>query len=368
MLRSIQKLPRWVQLGLAFPLAFLNGWLFYQLIGSVEPLFSIFVAASLLAFLLDLPIRLLEQRGVSRGWATVLVFFAALLILSLLGLILIPLIVQQLSEFITILPKWLESSSQQLQNLQQWAVTQRLSVDIKGILTQTAEKISNLLQSFSSQLLNFVLSTIGSIVNIIIILVLAVFLTLTGESVWEGIFSWFSPPWNRQLPENIRQTFESYFASQAILAGMLSAAQTVVFLVLQVPYAVLFGVTIGMTTLIPYASAFTIIVISLLLMLQDFGLGIKVLVTAILVGQINDNVVAPRLMGGMTGLNPVWLIIALFIGGKALGILGLLIAVPIASIIKTTTDYLRSQTTNSRELMLVETATLISEKQENNQD
>ena len=352
MLKSIQKLPRWLQLGLAFPLAFLNGWLLFQLIYSIEPLFSIFVAASLLAFLLDLPIRLLQQRHIPRGWATALVFLAALLILSLLALILIPLIVQQLSEFIAILPKWLESGSQQLQNLQQWAIAQRLSVDLKSILTQTAEKISSLLQSFSSKLLNFVLGTIGSLVNIIIVLVLTVFLTLTGESVWEGIFSWFPSPWNYQLPENIRQTFESYFASQAILAGILSAAQTVVFLVLQVPYSVLFGVTIGMTTLIPYASAFTIVVVSLLLMLQDFWLGIKVLSAAIIVGQINDNVVAPRLMGGMTGLNPVWIVIALFIGSKVLGILGLLIAVPIASVIKTTADSLRYQAAENQEFML----------------
>jgi predicted PurR-regulated permease PerM len=354
MLKSIQKLPPWLQLGLAFPLAFLNGWLLFQLISSIEPLFSIFVTASLLAFLLDLPIRLLQQRQIARGWATALVFLAALLILSLLALILIPLIVQQLSEFITILPKWLESGSQQLQNLQQWAIAQRLSVDIKSILSQTAEKISSLLQSFSSKLLNVFLSTIGSIVNIIILLVLTVFLTLTGESVWQGIFSWFPSPWNDQFPENIRQTFESYFASQAILAGILSLAQTIVFLLLQVPYSVLFGVTIGMTTLIPYASAFTIIIVSLLLMLQNFWLGIKVLSAAIIVGQINDNVIAPRLMGGMTGLNPVWIIIALFIGSKVLGVLGLLIAVPIASIIKITADSLRSRSVESEELILIE--------------
>jgi predicted PurR-regulated permease PerM len=95
-------------------------------------------------------------------------------------------------------------------------------------------------------------------------------------------------------------------------------------------------------------------------MLQDFWLGIKVLVAAILVGQVNDNVVAPRLMGGMTGLNPVWIIIALFIGGKVLGILGLLIAVPIASVIKTTTDFLRSRLSETEELIMTDTTLPIS--------
>ena len=71
-------------------------------------------------------------------------------------------------------------------------------------------------------------------------------------------------------------------------------------------------------------------------------MGLEVLALAIIVGQINDNVVAPRLTGEMTGLNPVWLILALLMGGKLAGILGLLIAVPFASVIKKSADQMRS--------------------------
>ena len=74
---------------------------------------------------------------------------------------------------------------------------------------------------------------------------------------------------------------------------------------------------------------------------QNLGLGLEVLVAVIIVGQINDNVVAPRMIGEMTGLNPVWLILALLIGGKLAGILGLLIAVPFASVIKKSVDQIR---------------------------
>jgi predicted PurR-regulated permease PerM len=52
--------------------------------------------------------------------------------------------------------------------------------------------------------------------------------------------------------------------------------------------------------------------------------------------------VSPRLVGSSIGLNPIWLIIALFIGGKVAGVLGLVIAVPIASVIKRMTDIMRS--------------------------
>jgi len=72
-------------------------------------------------------------------------------------------------------------------------------------------------------------------------------------------------------------------------------------------------------------------------------LGLKVFVVAIALGQVNDQILLPRLMGHNIGLNPVWLIVSLFIGGKFGGLLGLIIAVPLASIIKSTADEFRTR-------------------------
>lgn len=64
-------------------------------------------------------------------------------------------------------------------------------------------------------------------------------------------------------------TFRGYFGGQVVLALILSAAQIVVFTLLGIPYGVLFAVAIGFTTLIPYASALTILLVSGLLVLED---------------------------------------------------------------------------------------------------
>jgi predicted PurR-regulated permease PerM len=285
-----------------------------------------------------------------------LVFSIALLVLVLLGLILIPQIVEQLNGLINSLPSWIESGNEQLQNLQRLDKAQKYSGYIRGSIDQLSERLSALLQTLGTQLLSFVFSTIGSLLNIFFVIVLTVFLVLYGEKIWDGICSWLPSPWNVTLRENFRQTFQTYFAGQTILAGILSVAQTFVLVVLKVDYALLFGVAIGLTTLIPFASAFAIIGIGILIMLQDFWLGIKVLILTVIVGQINDNVIAPRLMGGLIGLNPVWIILSLFIGGKVAGILGLLIAVPLASVIKTTTDSLRSYHSNKNQVVILESA------------
>ncbi len=348
MLDFLKKLPSWLRSGLLFPLAFLNGWLILNLFSYFQPLSSIFVASALLAFLLDLPVRVLVKRGIKRGWAISFVFFLAILITAIALLILVPLIIEQLTELITSLPQWLKSGNDQLTSFHDWTTAHKvfLDLDFSQFISQAIEKVTSLLNSVGNQLFNVVGITISSIFNGLIILVLTVFLVLTGEQVWEGILSWIPVPFNDRLRESIRITFKRYFATQAMLAGILSTAQIIVFSVLQVPYSVLFAVTIGLTTLIPYASGVSIITISFLLMLQNFGLGIKVLIAAIIVGQINDNIISPRLMGNMTGLNPVWIIVSLFIGGKLGGVLGLLVAVPLASVIKSTVDNYRHSLRN----------------------
>ena len=350
MIKTSGQFPRYLVWSLLFPLIFLNGWLLLLLFDFLQPFTNILITAALLAFLLDFPIKWLHQLGLNRGLAITLVFMLAIFLLATLGFIVIPLLVQQLSELLSSLPQWIESGSQQLQNLQQWASSQQLSFELNQelafnlgkIVTQGIQKLSETLQSLSSKILNIIFGTISGILDLILTIVLTVFLAITGQNVWRGIFSWFPQSWGENLSQIIQQTFTKYFVAQAILAIILSVAQTIVFTVLQVPYAVLFGCAIGMTTLIPYASAFTIVFISLLLSFANPALGLEVLALAIIVGQINDNVVAPRLTGEMTGLNPVWLILALLMGGKLAGILGLLIAVPFASVIKKSADQMRS--------------------------
>ena len=187
-------------------------------------------------------------------------------------------------------------------------------------------------------------ATLGTTINTVIVLVLAVFFLLGGESITAGLVRWLPQEWRQLVVTTITRTFRGYFAGQVVLALILSAGQIAVFTLLKIPYGVLFAVLIGLTTLIPYASAFTIVAVSLLLALQDPGMGLAILAAAIGVGQIVDQVIQPRLMGSIVGLQPAWLLIALPLGARAGALfgfgelLGLLLAVPVASCIKTLID------------------------------
>jgi predicted PurR-regulated permease PerM len=356
MLQSITKLPlsRLVSWGLLFPIIFLNGWLLLVLAQELQPLLSILIAATLLAFLLDYPIRFLMGRGVSRGIAIGLVLLLFLLVLVVLGLFLIPLILKQANELLTKLPEWIKSGQQQLISLEDWAIAQQLQIDLSGAINQLVARLTTGLRALTSQAFGIVFGAIGSVVNVFLTLVFTIFLVLRGEKLWAGILGWFPSLWNVLIRESLPENFERYIAGQVTIAAIVGLVQTTTLVILRVPLPQLFGIGIGVATLIPFGGTVTIITVSSLLALQNFWLGFKVLLVAISINWAIENILAPRVVGELTGLNPVWMLISLDLGLKLGGALGLVIAVPIASFIKATVDTIRTSRPASQMVLVTE--------------
>ncbi|MFN9486081.1 MAG: AI-2E family transporter, partial [Cyanobacteriota bacterium] len=293
---------------------------------------------------LDLPTRWLVEQGLPRPLALLLVLGLAFGGVVLAALWLLPRLVTQLDELITALPGWLAQGETLLGQLQDWAVAKGLPTNFGDLSSEVITRTSKLASQFSQQVLSLLGATLGLTVNTLIVLVLTVFLLLGGERIAEGLAQWLPPNVRGLVTGTLYRTFRGYFAGQLLLALILSSLQMVVFTLLGIPYGVLFAVAIGFTTLIPYASAATIVLVSLLLALEDPRKGLEVLATAITVGQVVDQIIQPRLMGSIVGLQPAWLLICLPIGarlGSLLGLgelLGLLLAVPTASCAKTFLD------------------------------
>jgi predicted PurR-regulated permease PerM len=341
MIETLNKLPRWFSLGLTFPLIFLNGWLLLLLGRELQPLVSILITATVISFLLDYPIRFLTKLKVDRGLAAGIVILVFFMLLGTLAIFLVPLILAQANELIVRLPEWIKSGQQQLQTLETWALAQQLPFDFSGTFNQLIEKLTGVLRSITSQLFSIVFGAIGSLVNIFLTLIFSIFLVLRGSFLWNGLLSWLPQKWNDQVRNLLPRNFERFIVGQVTLATILGVSQTTAMLILGVPLAQLFGFGIGIASLIPLGGSTTIITVSLLIALQNFWLGVKVLMVAVAIIQIVENVLGPRIVGELTGLNPVWMLVSLDIGFKLNGVLGLLVAVPIAGFIKGTFDTIR---------------------------
>ena len=105
----------------------------------------------------------------------------------------------------------------------------------------------------------------------------------------------------------------------------------------------MFAILIGISELIPFiGAALGIGLVTMLVLLQNWWLAFQVAIAAILMQQIKDNLLAPKLLGNFIGLNPIWIFVAILMGFEIAGLLGTLVAVPIAGTIKGTFDAIKS--------------------------
>lgn len=341
MLKLFRQSPQWLRLAAIFPLLFLNGFLLSLLFLYLRPLVDYVIIAAILAFLLELLVSLLEKRGMKRGLAIATVLLLTLFTFTVLLLILLPIMASQLAQLVEQAPDWVINTGTEIKKLENLPILQRYSIDVTKIFEEGLARFSKSLEGLGSQILNIVIGTFNSFLISFLILILAIFLLIGGESFVNGILNWLPVPWNIKVKNYFYETFKNYFFSRIILAAIASVGRMILFLLIGTPYSVLLAFGIGIASLIPFVAAIVVLVATVVLCINNLALGIKFFVIAIIIDQLTDNVFAPRLMGEMIGLNPIWIFISLFIGAKIAGVLGLLLAVPVASVIKRIIDDLR---------------------------
>ena len=194
------------------------------------------------------------------------------------------------------------------------------------------------MQSLSEELVNLVVEALDSVSEAILTVVLSFYLLLDGERIWNGLFKRLPSRFGLTLQQSLQQNFQNYFIGQVALAALVGFAMTAAFLALRVPFGLIFGLGVGIMTLIPFGDVLSFSLVGLLVAAHDFWLGAKTLGVAVVIDQIIDQAIAPRLLGSFTGLSPVGVLAALAIGTKFGGLLGLLTGVPLASCLKDLLD------------------------------
>lgn len=349
-MKWIEKLPRWAWWGLALPLLALNAWvalLFYQYF---EGLIKIAVAAALLAFIIGYPVGLMQRLRLSRTRSVLVVLILGLAGLAFLGVTLIPILLEQTNELVAKLPSWIDSGATQLDALQVWVSERNFPVDLTKLGDQLESRLTSKVQEISGSVLGLLPDAISSVFDFVLTIVLTFYLLLHGDRLWDGIFQWLPERINGKIRPLLGENFHNYFAGQLTLGLLMGTAMTIAFVMIQVPFGLLFGIGVGVLAIFPFGTATGLVIVSVLTALKSIWLGVRVLAVGTIIAQIVDSAIAPLLIGGFTGLNPVWILISLLVGAKMAGVLGLVIAVPIASSIKAALALVRSGELNNNAL------------------
>ncbi|AFY60623.1 AI-2E family transporter [Synechococcus sp. PCC 6312] len=340
------SLQRYLTLAGLGPIIALNLWVWHQLFLYFEYLLSVLIIAAILAYLLNGLAAWLQRFSLTRLQAMIMVLGFVLIIFTVVGFTLIPAIATQSQQLIERLPEIVNSGNDSLQGVIAFGHRFRFPFNFE----QITEELLNQLKVILSVLPDLAFTTLGRFVDALLVLVLTVYMLFYGGQLWGALVSSIPQPWGPIIDQSLRLNIQKFFSAQLVLGLFMFLALLPVMIYLGVNFSLLFALIIGLAQLIPVIGATVGIgLVVLVVLFQDVWLAVNVLVIAVFFQQIKDNILAPRLLGNIIGLNPLWQFIALLIGGRVAGLLGVFLSIPIAATIKATIEKIRELEADSLE-------------------
>lgn len=310
--------------------------LFIALFSSL--LMPVFVAIAL-AFLLDLPVNKLMDNAMSRSWATVIVVttFLGFSLLAMLGLM--PLIWKQSSNLLQEAPNMFTQVHQYLMTLPEQYPDLVHADQVDAIIVMSNDKLLEWGQIALKASLNSI-SDIVALMVYLILVPLMVFFFLKDKTELISSLAIFLPKERRmaiKVGKEMNQQILNYIRGKVIEIFIVGLMSTAAFMMLDLQYALLLGVLVGLSVLVPYVGATVVTLPVMLVALFQFGLSNEfgyVMLAYGIIQALDGNVIVPLLFSEAVNLHPVIIIIAVIFFGGLWGFWGVFFAIPLATLVK----------------------------------
>ncbi|NTS75974.1 AI-2E family transporter [Catenovulum sp. SM1970] len=313
---------------LSFAIAFFVG----------DILAPVFVAI-VIAYLLEWPVSKLCQLGCRRTFAVVgvLILFLWLTIMMFVGLV--PLIWQQASHLINESPQILAQAQDALLTIPEEYPTLVSAEQVTHVIEGVSDKIISASQSLITASFESLVTLMALLIYLVLVPLMVFFMLKDKSELVAGIVRFL--PNQRKLAVKVWHEMNgqigNYIQGKVIEILIVGIASVIVFLLLDLRYAVLLGVAVGLSVLIPYIGAAVVTIPVAVVALFQFGISAEfwyVMIAYGIIQAIDGNVIVPLLFSQAVNLHPVVIIIAVLFFGGLWGFWGIFFAIPLATLIK----------------------------------
>jgi len=313
----------------------------------IKPVLDVLLPLSIafvLALLLDPTIDWIQNKGISRGAAVglVAVIFVGVIIVS--SIFLIPVLIDQAKELGEDVPKYTREVEAYVDALmrENKELLERVyfPTTVEDATSRYGSRIESALSASFSKVGNWLGGVLSSIVWLVIIPIVTIFLLMDIDRIkYKSLL--LAPERHRErtasVAGSIGKVFGAYIRGLFTVAVLYGIACGVAIWLLNVPYAVILGAVAGALSLVPYIGTIsTVLLVGVVAMVTSGNpmLGVWAALAILVLNQVFDNAVTPKIVGKAVGLHPALAIMALLIGAKLFGLIGMIIAVPAAASIQ----------------------------------
>jgi len=310
----------------------------------LKSIFLPFIIALVIAYLLNpLVTKLNGNNRIPRSIAVLLIYIIFFGSITIIMINAMPKLTTEVKELIEYFPNMFEKFNNWLVDIRNNRSNQLPSAFQDSINLAINNIETKITKGFSEITLY-----IGNTINILITIVLVPFITfylLVDYQVLEKTIITFVPKKERKkfirIARDIDEALGNYIRGQLIVCLIIGILAYIGYLIIKLPYALVFAVIVAITNVIPYLGAYIGATPAILVGLSiSWHMGASVFIVNMIIQLIEGNVISPQIVGKKLHMHPLFIIIALMIGGKLAGIIGLILAVPIFAILRVIIQHL----------------------------
>jgi predicted PurR-regulated permease PerM len=301
-----------------------------------KPITWIFIAG-FIAIALSGPVNFLQRR-MRRGAAVALVYLGLILIPILIMAALVPPIVTQGNNLAQSLPDYARDFTEFVEDNERLRQLEA-DYDITGKLEEQAAKLPARLGDAAGVLSDIGVGVVNSLFAGITILIMSVFMINSARG-WLDAFADRYPPersrWLRRLFDRIGATVGNYVAGALLQATIAGALAWIMLLILGVPYALPLAVVVFLLDLVPLVGAtLGAIIVGIVTLFSDFPVDTIIwVIFSVIYQQVENTVIQPRIQSRAVAVHPFVVLVSVLFGSTLFGVLGALLAIPVAAAIQ----------------------------------
>lgn len=334
------------------------------------------IIAIIFAYIIDPIVNYLERKGVKRQFGVIIVYISVILIFGILIVSVIPKTINEISNLLTSLPAMVDTLIREVNtfvsnlfakfnielpenfinvyketnpkvngNVETPQIVSDILDSIKATINDLIVKAQGSLMGSLSNVLSKVYGFLTSAFRLILIIIFSFYFSVDKDRFMLRVKKAIPNKYREDisyLTSNIDTALQQFIRGRMLMAIFVGLITMAYLLVLRVDFAIIIGLITCVADIIPYIGPFLGCAPAVLFAFMDSPMkALWVLILFVIVQWVENNILAPKLIGDSTGLNPLVILISIIIGGGIFGVWGMVISVPLMSIIFILVDFIK---------------------------
>ncbi|MBU2598359.1 MAG: AI-2E family transporter [Actinobacteria bacterium] len=310
---------------------------FFYLLSKLKPIFTPILIAIVLTYLLDPIVKFFEKK-IARIGSIIIAFSIFFLIIVLFFTSLIPMLIGQFKNFGQKIPDYLKTVEAGLLSYERYYQRVIKTEQLKEILDEITNQLRDFIISIAVKAPEFTTDILKLLFNIFIAILCSFYLLKDRDKLKESLFKIIPAKYSDEISLILRKANNSisiFFKGQLMVALIITVFYFIALSIFRIEFALFLGLVAGLFNIIPYIGPIIgTIPAALVAFFDSPWKALGIIIVFIVINWIEELVIRPKILSQRLGLHPLIIIFALIVGGFLFGMLGLIVAIPIAAFIQ----------------------------------